>query len=124
MLVRATKADQDAPEAFGAAVRQVARLAPGGEWFRQLAASLAAIQDVANGEITAGRAREALEALLRPLPEPARAHACQLLISDLEAAYAMAGEPSPPWLCVLKSYFGGAAESVVPPGNYLGGNDG
>jgi hypothetical protein len=74
VLVLATGAAVDVPEGFRAAVRQVARLLPGGEWFRRLAETFAAIQDVSASEITADTARQAVDFLMQALPDPERHH--------------------------------------------------
>lgn len=113
------------PEGLGEAVRQVAQLLPCGEWFGKLSATLATVEDVAGGVMNAEAACDAVHSLLRELPESARLHAGGLLVSDLEAAYAMAGEPPPPWLGVLHTYFGGTGErSVSPGGSPRGVSDG
>jgi hypothetical protein len=69
VLVLATGAALDVPDGFRAAVRQVARLLPGGEWFRRLTETFAAIQDVSDSEITADTARQAVDYLLHAIPE-------------------------------------------------------
>lgn len=105
VLVLATGAAVDVPDGFRAAVRQVARLLPGGEWFRRLTETFAGIQDVSNSEITADTAREAVDFLLHGIPEPERERISGLLVHDLESRYEAAGQPPPPWLGMLQDFF-------------------
>lgn len=114
VLVRATAAALDLPEAFGSAVRQVGHLVPGGEWFGQLSTSFASILDVAGGLMNVEAARDAMHALVRELPESVRQHAGGLLVADLEAAYAKVGGP-PSWIRMLKAYFDGPNGRGVSP---------
>ena len=105
VLVLATGAAVAVPDGFRAAVRQVGRLLPGGEWFRRLTETFAAIQDVSDSEITADSARQAVGFLLHALPEPDRDRVSGFLVQDLETRYEAAGQPPPPWLGVLKDFF-------------------
>lgn len=105
VLVLATGAALNVPEGFRAAVRQVARLLPGGEWARRLAETFAGIQDVSDSEITADTARQAVDFLLHALPESERERISGLLVQDVESRYGAAGQPPPPWLGVLKDFF-------------------
>jgi hypothetical protein len=105
VLVLATGAAVDVPDGFRAAVRQVARLLPGGEWFRRLTETFAGIQDVSDSEITADTARQAVDFLLHALPDSERERIGGVLVRDLESGYGAAGQPPPPWLGVLKDFF-------------------
>jgi hypothetical protein len=113
VLVLATGAAVSVPDGFRMAVRQVARLLPGGEWFRRLTESFAGIQDVSNSEITAESARQAVDFLLHARPEPERERESGGLVRDLESRYEAAGQPPPPWLGVLKGYFASEENSEV-----------
>jgi hypothetical protein len=105
VLVLATGAAVDVPDDFRAAVRQVARLLPGGEWFRRLTETFAAIQDVSDSEITADTARQAVDYLLHAIPEAERERISGSLVKDVERGYEAAGQPPPPWLGLLKGFF-------------------
>lgn len=105
VLVLATGAAVDVPDGFRALVRQVARLLPGGEWFRRLTETFAAIQDVSNSEITADTARQAVDFLLHALPESERERVSGFVVQDLENRYEAAGELPPAWLDLLKGFF-------------------
>jgi hypothetical protein len=105
VLVLATGAAVDVPDGFLAAVRQVARLLPGGEWSRRLAETFAGIHDVSDSEITADTARQAVDFLLHAIPEAERERISGLLVQDLESGYGAAGQPPPPWLGLLKDFF-------------------
>jgi hypothetical protein len=105
VLVLATGAAVSVPDGFRTAVRQVARLLPGGEWFRRLTETFAGIQDVSNSEITADSARQAVDFLLHAMPEPERERVSGFVVRDLEHRYEAAGQPPPPWLGLLKAFF-------------------
>lgn len=105
VLVLATGAAVDVPDGFRAAVRQVARLLPGGAWARRLAETFAALVDVSDTEITADTARQAVDFLMQALPDSERHHRSGLLVLDVEAAHAATGNAPPPWLALLKSFF-------------------
>jgi hypothetical protein len=118
VLVLATGAAVGVPDPFRAVVRQVADLRPGGAWATRLAETLAGIQDVADAEITADTARQAVEYLMQALPDSERHRRSGLLVLDVEAAHAAAGQ-TPPWLDLLKAYFAppaeGDADTPGPP---------
>jgi hypothetical protein len=115
VLVLATGAALDVPDAFRKVVHQVVRLRPGGQWFRRLAGTLAVLQDRAGGEITADTARQAVDFLLHALPEPERERAGGQLLVNLNSMYAVAGPPPPGWLALLQAYFSEQAGEASTP---------
>ncbi|WP_420125278.1 hypothetical protein [Longimicrobium sp.] len=114
VLVLATGASEDVPEGFRTAVRQVARLLPGGEWFRRLAETFAAIDDVSGSEITADTARQAVDFLLHAIPEAERDRVGSQLVANLEALYAITAPPPPEWLRLLRAYLAEQAHGDTP----------
>jgi hypothetical protein len=105
VLVLATGAAVDVPDEFRDLVRQVAQLRPGGPWATGLAATFAAIQDVSDAEITADSARQAVDFLLHGIPEPDREPIGGVLVGEVAAHYARAGQESPAWLEIVSEYF-------------------
>jgi hypothetical protein len=114
VLVLATEGAVEVPDGFRAAVRQVGRLLPGGEWFRHLTETFAGIQDVYASEITAGTARQAVDFLLHGIPEAERDRVKGQLLVNLEALYAITGPPPPEWLRLLQAYFAEHAHGGAP----------
>lgn len=103
------------PPEFREVVRQVAPLGLAGEWFRQLSGVLQAIGDHSTAAGSVHDARAAVECLVAALPVAKREHARAVLLTNLEALYALAGPPPPEWLDLLKEYLAGQADDASPP---------
>lgn len=102
------------PPEFRELVRQVAPLGLAGEWFHQLSGVLRAIGDRSTAAASVQGARAAVAFLTAALPEAERERASAVLLTDLEALYALTGPPPPEWLDLLKEYFAGRAHDASP----------
>lgn len=93
------------PAGFRELVRQVAPYRLGGAWDARLKETLGAIGDRSAGAARVTDAREAVDVLLDALPEEQRASASGSLVGKVESLYAAAGQPSLPWIEVLKEHY-------------------
>jgi hypothetical protein len=104
-VLRLATGSATVPPEFRVLVRQVAPLGLAGEWFRQLSGVVQAIGDRSTAAGSVQDARTAVEFLTAVLPAAKRDQARAVLLTDLEALYALAGPSPPEWLDLLKDYF-------------------